>query len=466
MSVPAARATTRRVAARSSAALAALSVGLAALVVALGTGLAGPAAAGPAAAAPTAAGQLSAAPMTAAPMIAAPATAPTDDVTWGVRTATNDHGAERENFRYTVDPGAKVSDELVVTNHGETPLKLDIYAADGYTTTAGQLDVLTRETGAEDEETGSDDTGSADTGSVHVGSWLDPAVDQVHLAPSESADVPFTLRVPDDATPGDYAGAILTSRTVTAQEAGLDYETRSGIRVYLRVAGDLAPSLTVTDAHVEYHQTLNPFGPGDATVTYTVRNDGNVRLAANQDVGVAGPFGWLAAQGAAADVPELLPGESWPVSVPVDGVAPLFWLGADIVLVAQLPDVEGPTPGVAPVEAHASGWAVPWLPLAVVLLLVGAVVVIVRRRRSRGRREDARVQAAVAKALAERAAAEGVPAEGVPADEAEKEGAVEEGAAGEAAAKGGTAVGAGRSAGSDQAAPEESGTPRTGAVAP
>lgn len=441
MPVPAARATTRRVAARSSAAfaalLAALPVGLAALAVTLGTALAAPSAA------------------------AVPAVAPTDDVTWGVRTATNDQGTERENFRYTVDPGAKVSDELVVTNHGETPLKLDIYAADGYTTTAGQLDVLTRGDAADGgDESGADDTGSNDTGSVNVGSWLDPAVDQVRLAPGESADVPFTLQVPDDATPGDYAGAILTSRTVTAEEAGLDYETRSGIRVYLRVAGDLAPSLTVTDAHVEYHQTLNPFGPGDATVTYTVRNDGNVRLAANQDVGVAGPFGWLGAQGTAADVPELLPGESWPVSVPVDGVAPLFWLGADIVLVAQLPDVAGATPGVDPVEAHASGWAVPWLPLLVVVLLAGAVVVIVRRRRTRGQREDARVQAAVAQALAERAAAEGAAV----ADEDPR--ILETTAAGESEGPASPVAAAAEESESPRPEAPRSEAPRSGAVAP
>ncbi|WP_245605985.1 WxL protein peptidoglycan domain-containing protein, partial [Promicromonospora kroppenstedtii] len=273
-----------------------------------------------------------------------------------MRTATNDHGADRENFRYTVDPGSTVSDELVVTNHGEGTLSLDVYAADGYTTTAGQLDVLTRG----DEGSGAGETGAGETGSVNVGAWLEPGVGQVRLEPGESADVPFTLRVPDDAMPGDYAGAVLTSRTVTADEAGLDYETRSGIRVYLRVAGDLEPSLTVTDAHVEYHQTLDLFGSGDATVTYTVRNDGNVRLAANQDVTVAGPFGWLAAGGAGDGLPELLPGETWPVSVPVDGVTPLFWMSADIVLVAQLPDVAGATPGVAPVEARATGWAVPW----------------------------------------------------------------------------------------------------------
>lgn len=326
-------------------------------------------------------------PALAAPALAAPAAAaaPSDDVTWGVRTATNDHGTDRENYRYTLDPGARLTDELVVTNHGDDPLRLDIYAADGYTTTAGQLDVLTRE-----------------TDSAEVGSWLDPGVEQVRLDPGESADVPFTLRVPDDATPGDYAGAILTSRTVTAQEAGLDYETRSGVRVHLRVAGDLAPGLTLVDQHVEYHQNLNPFGPGDATVTYTVRNDGNVRLAAHQQVSVAGPFGWFRATGEADDVPELLPGESWPVSVSVPGVVPAFRVDADAVLVAELPEVAGATPGVAPVEARTSGWAVPWLPLALLVLLAVTVLVLVRRRRSRRLREDARVRAAVEKALAER----------------------------------------------------------------
>lgn len=265
MSVSVVRTTTRR-AARCSAVLAAL-------VVTLGTAVAGPSAAAAQAAAPMVVpAAVPAAPPAAVPA-AVSAAAPTDDVTWGVRTATNEQGTERENFRYTVDPGAKVSDELIVTNHGEGTLMLDVYAADGYTTTTGQLDVLTRDDGnAAADEAGSDDASSDgaasdeaasdETGSVNVGAWLDPAVGQVRLAPGKSADIPFTLQVPDDATPGDYAGAILTSRTVTADEAGLDYETRSGIRVYLRVAGDLEPSLTVTDADVEYHQTLNPFGAG------------------------------------------------------------------------------------------------------------------------------------------------------------------------------------------------------------
>src|SRR5690606_22665802 len=258
-------------------------------------------------------------------------------------------------------------------------------AAAGYPPPTGRLDVLPR-----------------DTASSAVGTWLVPGVRSLRLAPGESADVPFTLRVPADATPGDHAGAVLTSRTVTARKAGLDYEARSGIRVHVRVAGDLAPRLTVTDARVDYHDTPNPLGLGDATVTYTVRNEGNVRLAARQQVSVSGPFGWFRADGAAADVPELLPGESWPVSVRVDGVVPLVRLGADAVLTGVPPAVDGATPGVAPAEAHASGWAVPWALLAAVAMLVLVMVLLDRRRRSRAAREAARVQEAVERALAER----------------------------------------------------------------
>jgi membrane protein implicated in regulation of membrane protease activity len=91
---------------------------------------------------------------------------------------------------------------------------------------------------------------------------------------------------------------------------------------------------------------------------------------------------------------------------------------ADAVLVAELPEVAGATPGVAPVEARASGWAVPWLPLALVVLLVVAVVVLVRRRRSRRLREDARVHAAVEQALAERDASQAAEESGARQPEA------------------------------------------------
>lgn len=334
---------------------------------------------------------------------AAPALAAGEnEVTWGVRTAANDNGADRQNFSYRIEPGRQLSDALVVSNHAATALELDVYAADGFTTTSGQLDLVTQ-----------------DTPSVAVGAWTALQGGRVSIAPGASVEVPFTVSVPVDATPGDYAGGILTSLPHTAQENGISVDRRLGIRMHVRVEGDLAPAVAVEKMHVDYSGTANPFGAGSATVSYTVRNTGNVRLSAGQTVSLAGPFGWFPVDTGAVDaVPELLPGDSWTVSVPVDGVVPAFWLTATAALSPKLPAVAGSTPGVEGAAAEAGVLAVPWALLALVLIVaavvVAAVLTLRRRGRARADREDERVKKAVEEALrdaeAEAEAAEPAPA--------------------------------------------------------
>lgn len=67
-------------------------------------------------------------------LAAGPAHAEDGTVAWTVRTASNSYGADRSSFSYTVNPGGKVEDTMVVANHGKDPLRLTVYAADGFTT--------------------------------------------------------------------------------------------------------------------------------------------------------------------------------------------------------------------------------------------------------------------------------------------------------------------------------------------
>ncbi|MBI9114815.1 WxL protein peptidoglycan domain-containing protein [Sanguibacter suaedae] len=319
-----------------------------------------------------------------------PAAANENDVTWGVRTASNDNGADRDNFAYTLDPGEVVDDALVVTNHHSGPLQLAVYPADGFTTASGVLDLVTQ-----------------DTPSVAVGSWAAIAEDTLEIAPGASVEVPFTLSIPADATPGDYAGGILTSLSQPALEDGITVDRRLGVRLHVRVQGDLVPTLAVEDLAVDYDGTLNPFGSGTALVTFTVRNAGNTRLAAGQDVTLSGPWGVLPVEAAdVGAVPELLPGESWPVSVSVPSVLPTFWLTATSEVTATVPAVAGEAPGIAPVRTSTGTWAVPWSALALLVVVVGGVVarvlVVRRNRKQRRLAEDQRVQEAVDRALREK----------------------------------------------------------------
>lgn len=322
---------------------------------------------------------------------AAPARAADDgDVTWTVRTAANDFGADRSSFGYSVNPGGKTEDAMVVANHGATALTLAVYTADGFTTEKGQLDLLTRE-----------------KKSRSIGAWVRAARETVTVAPGKSAEVPFTVTVPADATPGDYVGGILTSLKQPDGAEGIAVDRRLGIRIKLRVSGALRPSLAVEDVHVSYDGSAG-FAQGDATVTYSLHNTGNAVLSGTQKVAVTGPFGMFRTDaGAVAAPPELLPGERWKVTVPVHGVTPAYRLAATVTVTPLLTDAAGSTTALKPVRATAHGLAVPWtLTLLVALVLAGIVVAVVLTRRGRARRkrlEDERVREAVDRALREKA---------------------------------------------------------------
>ncbi|QAY58982.1 DUF916 domain-containing protein [Microbacterium protaetiae] len=327
--------------------------------------------------------------LTVASLLAPPAAqAADDDVTWSVRTASNQLGAERTDFTYTLNPGGTIDDGLVVANRGSTPLDLSVYVADGFTTDGGQFDVL-----------------AAGEQSVGLGDWVQANVDHITVKAGTTVTVGFTLTVPKNATPGDYAGGIVTSLTQPDDAFGVNVDRRLGIRMNLRVGGDLAPALAVEDVQVAWDGGLNPFIGGDADVSYTLHNTGNTVLSAKDAASVAGPFGWIAKSAGEIDVlPALLPGETWTQHVRVTGVAPLVLLTGTATVTPIVTDASGTTSALSPVTGSATGWAVPWVLLVVLVLVVAAIVLAPRmvrwRRRTRRAREDARVQAAVAQALA------------------------------------------------------------------
>ncbi|MFG1709527.1 WxL protein peptidoglycan domain-containing protein [Nonomuraea sp. M3C6] len=297
------------------------------------------------------------------------------DGSWAVRTASNDFGSGRQNYSYTLDPGGQLKDGIVIVNDGTTPLHLAVYAADAFTAEGGRLDLVTK-----------------DTKSTKVGAWVHTDRPDVTVRPGESVEVPFTVALPDNAAPGEYMGGIVTSLT----QAG-EADRWRGIRIRLRVGGELKPRLSVEDLYVRYSGTPNPFGKGDATVSYTIHNTGNAILTARQAVSISGPFEGLGVHaGRIDDSPQLLPGDTWKVSVPVRGVAPALRLTGTVTLIPLLTDAAGSVAPLAVVETATHAWTIPWALLLLLVVLCGLVVAGLtfrRRRRQAKLREDARVQA-------------------------------------------------------------------------
>ncbi|MEV0974932.1 WxL protein peptidoglycan domain-containing protein, partial [Microtetraspora glauca] len=286
---------------------------------------------------------------------------------------SGDFGTGRPNYNYTLDPGGRLDDGLVIVNHGTTPLRLAVYAADGFTTEQGRLDLAAK-----------------DAKSTEVGAWVHTNRSDVRVPPGESVEVPFTVALPDSAAPGEYMGGIVTSPAQAGEADGIDGDRRLGIRIRLRVGGELKPALSVEDLHVRYSGTPSPFGTGDATVTYTIRNTGNAILTARQAVAVSGPFGRLGVHAAQIDdSPQLLPGDTWKVSVPVHGVAPVLRLAGTVTLVPLLTDASGSVAPLAAVESTTHAWTIPWALLLLLIALCGIVVaaLVARRRRQTRFRE-------------------------------------------------------------------------------
>ncbi|MEU4238173.1 DUF916 domain-containing protein [Actinoplanes sp. NPDC026619] len=322
---------------------------------------------------------------------ATPALAEGGDVTWTVRTASNGYGEDRSSYSYAVNPGGTIKDAMVVANRGKIPLSLAVYTADGFTTGTGQLDLRNRETKA--------------TG---IGLWVKTAGTTVAVPAGQAVPVPFTVTVPPNATPGDYVGGILTSLTQPSSTETINVERRLGIRIKLRVGGDLKPALSIENLAVDWTGSGNPFADGDATVSYTIHNTGNTGLSATQAVRIEGPFSMFGTDAAKiAAPPELLPGETWKFSVPVHGVAPAIDLTATVTLTPIATDASGSTSSLPAVRESTHFAAISWsliLLILVVIALIVAAVVISRRNRARRReREAERVQKAVAEALREKA---------------------------------------------------------------
>ncbi|ASO20355.1 hypothetical protein FHR81_004464 [Actinoalloteichus hoggarensis] len=346
---------------------------------------------------------MSAAPAGAAARPAAPAPAAQSDgvgrTTWAVEPSDGEAPDGRVSFRHEVEPGAEAADHVVITNFSPHPATFEVHAGDGVVTSDGRFDLL-----AEDADSGAAGAEEGDPAATGPASWisLDGSAPgesvTVEIDADSSATVPFVIAPPADATPGDHPAGI----TATLRTDGdvMAFTTRVGARIHLRVAGEVVPGLAVHDVQVAYTPSWNPFAPGSTRLDYTIRNEGNVRIGAEQAVTVRGPFGWGALDGDAEAIREILPGQSVRSSVVVDGTWPLGRLTSDIEATPLVVGEDVVDADLTAASASSTVWGLPFAQLLLLLVLAGVVLWWRTARRRGHARTEARVEARVAEALA------------------------------------------------------------------
>jgi hypothetical protein len=315
-----------------------------------------------------------------ATLAAAPAHADdTDGISGAPADATGSD--DRSRLSYQASPGQHIDDFYVVRNTGSTDQVLVLFATDAFNTDDGSYGLL-----------------DTDATPVDGGTWVTFAGGvpklSIPLAPGGSQLVPFAVDVPADAAPGDHAAGMVIS-TQSANGTIL-VDRRVATRLYVRVPGDLQPALTISSISTAYEAKPNPFA-GDLTVTYTVKNSGNVALGASVIVGTKALFGIEAATSVRTEMSEILPGNTRTFSQVLTGVGQWGYLNPYVQMAPSVdPDAMNPGP-LNEVARDTSIFITPWWLIVIVLL----VAVVVLFRRLRARRDEKNAQAWVAYTEAE-----------------------------------------------------------------
>lgn len=332
----------------------------------------------------------------------APAAA-TGTVTWALSPADETGPDGRISLRHVVDPGATVTDHVVLSNFSESERTFLVYAGDGTISGSGDFDIAPREAGP-----------------TAAGAWVrlgevpgaEPADGgglRVTVPATTDVTIPLVVAVPDDAAPGDHPAGLVAE--LADDGATVQVAARVGVRLHLRVTGEVVARVAPDDLRVRHVPSWNPFAPGEVHVEHDLVNDGHVRLGATTTTTVAGPFG-LGRTSARAEHREILPGGRVRV-VTVLEAWPTVRTSGRVEVVPHAVGEDDVPADLAPVVVPVAVWSPPWAQLALLVALAGLVLAVREGRRRAAARFQARLDAAVAAATAGAAgAAAASPAEG------------------------------------------------------
>jgi hypothetical protein len=333
------------------------------------------------------AGLVAAALVVTAPTASASAHAADDDrITWSVAPADASGPDGRRVVDLELEPGERAVDHVAVSNHSATEVTFALSANDGYLTERGSFDMR-----------------PASVPPVDGGSWITVA-DEVVVGPGETEVVPFEVVAPADAVPGDHPAGVAAS---VRSGGEMQVDSRVGVRVNLRVPGEVVAALDAELLDVSYALGSGLLGPGELVVRYAVVNEGTVALRTTSEIEADSRFGGPGASASSGEALEVLPGGRREVAVRVPGVWPLGPFGVETVVRGAVPDGGPDVAAPADVPVTGSAWALPLPHLLLLLVLALAAWAARRALRARRARLDRLMERARAEGRAEALAASG-----------------------------------------------------------
>lgn len=165
-------------------------------------------------------------------------------------------------FIFTLNPGDRDSDELLVVNNTEEEKTLLVYATDSQRSSDGSF--------ACEQLSDTQD---------NVGSWIKLDKEEITLEPLTNDKIRFTIEAPDNVSVGEENGCILIQekKEPSSEGSGVSLSFRTGLRVVVNIPGEQIRELNLSEFNIETNDTL-------FLTKVSVENSGNVSIDANVKV--------------------------------------------------------------------------------------------------------------------------------------------------------------------------------------
>lgn len=129
---------------------------------------------------------------------------------------------------------------------------------------------------------------SGEATGFELSDWVKPGVDHITLAAGQEGDVPFTVNVPANASPGGHFGGIFLSALPPKERtngAGVGYQV--GTIMNFRISGDIVENAQIR----EFSTDKLLYSGANVAFTVEVENTGNVLVRPRGPIDITDMFG-------------------------------------------------------------------------------------------------------------------------------------------------------------------------------
>ena len=169
---------------------------------------------------------------------------------------------------YSIKPLGEEQGKVLVMNFSDQPQSVQVYPVDATTTTSGSFALQ-----------------SKSSPQIGVGSWVTMDSEVIELKPYENKEIGYTLKLPKNIGPGDYAGGIIVQSVAGEGGSGISVEARVGLRMYVSVPGEVevkyswGEGATQAEKQKDTSSYYHKFENNSHVFYYKLANDGNVNLS-------------------------------------------------------------------------------------------------------------------------------------------------------------------------------------------